>query len=136
MISPGACRTFLLEALQGIHQPSDDYRLAMYGEDASLGIDTDTYTSKGEVKGKGYQAGGQSLTGYKAGWFGGDAGLAWDSPLWDPATIDGARGALIYNRTRGNRALQVLDFGEVGQSMNGPFKVLLPVPAVVLRPKR
>jgi hypothetical protein len=54
--------------------------------------------------------------------------LDWTTdPLWNPATIS-SRGALIYNSTRANRAVAVLDFGSTITSTAGPFAVTFPAP--------
>ena len=49
-------------------------------------------------------------------------------PSWTSATIT-ARYAVIYNSTRSNKAVAVIDFGSDITSTNGTFTVQLPVPA-------
>ena len=115
-----------LALLRGEHQPSDVYKIALYGAEAMLDEWTAVYEPAGEVPEQGgYQSGGQVLSGYRTRVEGRTALLGWDDPAWLDATIT-ARGALVYNATRGNAALAVLDFGEVITSTRGMFAVALP----------
>ena len=125
MITQAKCRSYKVDLFDGAHEPSDDYRIALYTNAATLDKDTTAYTTTGEVVGTGYTAGGQSLTGRAVGLATDEAYLTFADPVWDPATID-ADGALIYNATRSNKALCVLAFGETVSSTNGPFTVDLP----------
>lgn len=129
MIVPGTVNTFLLEILQGIHQPTDVYRLALYTKDADLSPDTEGYTTEGEVFGQGYGAGGLTLSAFQAALEDRMASIDWADPTWPNATIT-ARAGLIYNYSKGNRAVVVLDFGENVSSTNGSFMVTLPEPVV------
>ncbi len=125
MITQATCKSYKLDLFNGVHQPGDDYRIALYTSAATLDKDTAAYTTTGEVVGTGYAAGGQSLTGRTVGLATDEAYLTFADPVWDPATID-ADGALIYNATRSNKALCVLAFGGTVSSTNGPFTVDLP----------
>lgn len=116
---------YLLDVQQGVHAPQDVYRIALYTPDASLGRDTEAYTTKGEVIGQAYGAGGLTLTGRIAQLIDGEATVTWANPVWPTATIS-ARAALIYNYSKGNRALVVLDLGKLFVSTNGSFMVTLP----------
>lgn len=127
MIVSAIVDSFLLEILQGIHQPGDEYRIALYLEQASLGAQTKVYTPLQEVNAAGYKPGGQKLTGYLAKLDGPVALLDWEDPVWPNASIT-ARGALIFNFTKGNRAVVVMDLGKDYVSTNGEFKVFLPEP--------
>lgn len=126
MIVPGLTDSFVFEILQGIHQASDVYRLALYNEAANLDPTTEVYTTDGEVIGsKGYTPGGQNLKGYVVKKFGSISIMSFDNPVWQQATIS-ARGALIYNVSKHNRAVVVLDFGVNIVGTNGQFLVTLP----------
>ncbi|HUU83306.1 MAG TPA: hypothetical protein VM243_07365 [Phycisphaerae bacterium] len=111
------------------HQPGDAYKIALYTARARLGPSTTVYTSEHEVPDSGdYVAGGQVLSGIVAGLDGSVGYLDWTAdPRWTAATI-AAAGALIYNSSKGNRALAVLDFGGVISCVNGHFDVTLPAP--------
>ena len=125
MILSGTCDTFKEDLLRGVHQPGDDYRIALYAEDADLDRTSTRYTARGEVDGDGYDAGGQRLRGFQVGREGKVAFLAFEDPVWPKATIQ-ARGALIYNATRDNRSVAVVDFGAVIQSRQAAFTVEFP----------
>lgn len=125
MIAEGIAYSFLAEILQGIHQASDVYRIALYTGKAKLSPETKVYTAEGEFIGGGYGAGGTPLLGYQVTQADGEAFLNWAPAIWPNVTIQ-ARGALLYNYTRGNRAVGVLDFGKDVTSTNGDFKVTLP----------
>jgi hypothetical protein len=126
-IATGLANSFKLEILTGIHAPEDEYKIALYTSAANLGASTGTYTATGEASGEGYTAGGKALTGYQASSASGVAFLDFDSPSWADATIT-ARGALIYNATKGNRAVAAFDFGADITSTAATFSVEIPAP--------
>lgn len=112
--------------LWGVHLSTDVYKIALYDSGATLNKSTAAYTASHEVAASGtYVAGGATLAGFST-FLDGDTGVAdWSDPSWTAATIT-ARGALIYNSTRANRAVAVLDFGSDITSTNGTFLVTLP----------
>jgi hypothetical protein len=112
--------------LDGDHNKNDTYMLALYSEDARIGIDTAAYTPRGEVKGLGYVAGGIVLKDRKSGQHNGSGYLMWLCPMrWEKSTIR-ASGALIYNASKKGLSLAVFSFGEVVSSTNGPFFIPTP----------
>jgi hypothetical protein len=118
-----ACK---LDLVQGVHQPGDTYMVALYGSNATLNPFTEVYVKEDEVRGKGYVAGGKPLSGYHAHVEGSRAELGWNREVrWANATIR-ARHALIYNKSKGNRAMTILDLGEEAASTNGNWDLLLP----------
>lgn len=125
MITDTLCHSYKRELLEGIHQPGDNYKIALFTSLATLDASTKVYSAANEVKGAGYAAGGQALRDMKINLTGGTAWIDWADPVWAEASIT-ARGALIYNATRGNRALKVLDFGADITSTNAPFTVQMP----------
>ena len=110
----------------------DAYKIALYTSEADLSKDTTDYTTDGEVPTNGsYHAGGLPIElvlveqGERA-W------LQWaGEPRWARATIT-ARGALVYNTSRHNQAVLVLDFGENISSRDGPFTIEFPDGPVLL----
>ncbi len=115
-----------LDFAKGIHDAGDVYKIALYTESATLGKATRVYSAVNEVPDSGtYVAGGQILTGYSAGLDGDAAIIDWNDPVWLSATI-AAAGALIYNSSKSNKAVAILDFGGVIASTNGTFLVTLP----------
>jgi hypothetical protein len=127
MITQAVANSWYLEIVLGMLAPEDVYRFALYSRDANLSEETTAYTTDGEVIGSpGYDAGGQILTGYKAVSLPGGAVLAFDTPVWPVSTIT-ARGGLIYNFSKQNRAVAVLDFAKDYISSNGEFRATMPV---------
>ena len=114
------------DLLRGVHQPGDIYMVALYGQQAHLNVHTEAYTREGEVSGKGYILGGKPLHGYDVCMRGTRAELCWEKLVrWPNATIR-ARHALIYNKTKNNRAMTILDLGEEAASTNGNWDLILP----------
>lgn len=115
-----------LDLVMGVHQPGDVYMVALYGANATLNTFTEQYEKEGEVSGKGYTKGGKPLKGYHAYLEGSRAEVCWDKEVrWANATIR-ARHALIYNASKDNRAMTILDLGEEAASTNGNWDLLLP----------
>src|SRR5437667_10664206 len=128
MSSEAICVSWLEEIQQGIHQPGDTYKIALYTSAASIDHETEEYSSTNEASGAGYVAGGKILTGFATGRSGKTAWTDFADASWPNSTIT-ARYALIYNATRGNRAVKTLDFLVTKMSSNGPFDVEFPTPA-------
>ena len=123
--------SFKAEILQGIHDSADTYKIALYTSAATLGATTTAYSATNEVSGTGYTAGGQVLSGFNVTTSGITAILDFTTdPSWANATIT-ARGALIYNSSKTNKAVYVLDFGSDISSTNGEFTVTFPTPDAV-----
>ena len=120
--------SFKAEILQGIHDSADTYKIALYTSAATLGATTTAYSATNEVSGTGYTAGGIALSGFNVTTSGTTAILDFTTdPFWENATIT-ARGALIYNSSKSNKAVYVLDFGSDIISTNGTFAITLPTP--------
>jgi hypothetical protein len=121
--------SFRQEILDAVHAPGDDYKIALFTEAASLDSKTKSYSGQpGEVhsgNGNGYKAGGIPLAGRKTGIANNSAFMSFDNPRWVNATFT-ARGALIYNASKQNRAVAVIDFGQDHTCTNGTFVVTLP----------
>src|SRR3989304_8568285 len=132
MALPAAiCNPFKTELLAMTpHTAADDYKIALYTSSATLNKDTTAYSATNECGNSGtYAAGGSSLTGFVVALYTDTAVLDFtNNPAWTSATIS-AVGALIYNATRANKAVAVLDFGGTITSTNGTFTVTLPTPA-------
>jgi hypothetical protein len=93
----------------------DTIKIALYNNTATLNASTGAYTATGEVTATGYTAGGVTMTGVTINTqtAGPDAGTVYvnfDNVSWPGANFT-ARGALIYNTTRSNKTVAVLDFG-------------------------
>lgn len=126
MIIPGLCTVAHRDFLMGIHQPFDDYKCALYGADAFLSPQTPEYTTVGEVVAPGYTAGGKSLSGYVCTLDQGIGVMGWrDTLVWEHSSIS-AYGALIYNASKGGRAVAVIDFEKKITSSSGEFFLYMP----------
>jgi|KBSMisStandDraft_5_1062788.scaffolds.fasta_scaffold23698_2 hypothetical protein len=129
-ITAAVCNSFKTELLAMTpHTAADVYKIALYTSAATLSKSTTAYSATNEVGNSGtYAAGGLTLVGFTASLDTDTAILDWTTdPQWTGATIT-ARGALIYNSSRSNKALAVLDFGADITSTAGTFTVALPSP--------
>ena len=103
--------SFKQEILLGVHDlDTDTLKMALYLGSANLGAATTVYTTAGETSGAGYTAGGNTLTGVTVLTSGTTAYVDFANSSWNPASFT-ARGALIYNASKGDKAIAVLDFG-------------------------
>jgi hypothetical protein len=129
-ITQALCTSFKVEILRAIHDftasTGDVFKLALYTSSASLDASTTVYSSSNEVANSGtYTAGGGSLTNITPTSSGTTAFLDFADISFTSATIT-ARGALIYNSSKANRAVAVLDFGSDKISTTGTFTVQFP----------
>lgn len=125
-ITDARCNAYKLDLLNGVHQPDDEYKLALYTDAAALDKWTKAYSPEGEVQGGGYPAGGLVLERAPAELTGDRAELTFAVPVIPVATIT-ADGGLVYNATRSNKALRVVRFENAPvASTNGPFRATLP----------
>jgi hypothetical protein len=129
-ITQALCTSFKVEILQGIHDftasTGDVFKLALYTSSATLDATTTAYSATNEVPDSGtYAAGGGALTNITPTSSGTTAFLDFADISFTSATIT-ARGALIYNSSKSNRAVAVLDFGSDKISTTGTFTVQFP----------
>ena len=124
-ITTAICNSYKQEILGGVHASADTYKIALYTSSATLSASTTAYSSTNEVSGTGYVAGGKTLTGYVSGLSSGTAYITFDDPSWTSSTIT-ARGCLIYNSSKSNKAVACFDFGSDVISVSGTFTIDLP----------
>jgi len=125
-IVSAVCSSWKREIISGVHEADDVYKLALYTAAATLGESTTVYSSRNEVPASGgYYAGGGEIKGFSVSGSGPTARLDFDPITFDAATIK-ARGALIYNSSKGGKAVAVFDFGKDITSTAGPFTVPMP----------
>lgn len=123
--------SFKLELLQGVHDfTADTFMIALYTAQASIGDETAAYTADGEVVGGGYTAGGQVLSVVPPAGVIGLTGrytafVSFDDVIWPDADFL-ARGAMIYNASKDNKSVAVLNFGGDKISGGSGFKVAFP----------
>jgi hypothetical protein len=117
--------SFKQDILLGVHDlETDDIKMALFLATANLGADTTVYTTAGETSGTGYTAGGKTLTGVTVLTADTTAYVDFADPSWNPAAFT-ARGALIYNASKSNKAIAVLDFGS-DKTATTTFTVQMP----------
>ena len=110
------CQTdsFKAELYEAVHDLlTDVIKVALYTDNATLNQSTTVYTSTDEVVASGYTAGGEIMTGITINTattpsthttYINFANVSWTAALT-------ARGALIYNSSKGDKSIAVLDFG-------------------------
>lgn len=135
-----ATTSFKVELFQAVHNfgptSPDTFKIALYTSLASIGYSTTQYDVgiTGQVaNGNGYTTGGQSLTisisptyannstGVPTAYF------SFQNISWPYSTFV-ARGALIYNSSKSNKSIAVLDFQENLTVDNETFTVIFPTP--------
>lgn len=125
MILQTQTTSFKAELYQGIHDlPTDTIKLALYTAEADLNEATTAYTTSNEISGTGYTAGGKVVTGISVSSSGFTAWVSFDNVVWDPASFT-ARCALLYNASKANRSIAVIDFGSDKTGTN-TFTVTMP----------
>jgi hypothetical protein len=113
----------ILQAQQDLS--TDTLKLALYTGLATLGPSTTIYSTSYEVVGTGYTAGGIVLTGVTISTSAnGVVYVDFDNAVWNPAAFT-CRGALIYNASKSNKSIAVLDFG-ADKTCSNTFTVQMP----------
>lgn len=118
--------SFKAELYQGIHDLTTDViKIALYTANADLNADTTVYSTTNEVPATGtYALGGSQLTPITVSTSGYTAYVSFPNVSWSGAIT--ARCALIYNASKGNKSVAVLDFGS-DKTSTTTFTVTMPV---------
>ncbi len=127
-IRSGLCKSYKLELLQGIHDFSaDTIMAAIYTGNADLGPDTTEYSVTNEATGTNWSAGGVEIP------------VADDYPAihtptgravvkFEDVTVSNVtvtfRAVLLYNASKDNRAIAVLDRGIDVVLTAGPMVIM------------
>ena len=124
MIVQTQTTSFKKELYQGIHDLSaDTLKIALYNANANLNADTTAYSTSNEITDAGYTAGGIVLTGVTINTSGYTAYVNFNNAEFN-ASLSNVRCALIYNASKANRSIAVLDFGSDKNSAD--FTVVMP----------
>ena len=127
-ITQCATTSFKREMVQAIHNlaaAGDTIKIALYTSSATLDATTTAYTATNEVTGTGYVAGGNTLSGQVVNTSGTTAYVDFSDTTWAASTIT-ARGAMIYNSSKANRSIIILDFGSDKSSSASSFVITFP----------
>jgi hypothetical protein len=115
--------SFKAELYEGVHNLlTDTLRIALYTANANLNEATTAYSTTDEVVGTGYVAGGVVLTGVTISSSGYTAYVNFNNVSFGASVT--ARCALIYNASKANRAIAVLDFGS--DKTSASFTITMP----------
>jgi Flp pilus assembly secretin CpaC len=117
--------SFKAELYQGVHDLTTDViKIALYTANADLNADTTVYSSTNEVAATGtYSLGGAQLTPITVNSSGYTAYVGFPNISWTGAIT--ARCALIYNSSKANKSIAVLDFGS-DKSSSTTFTITMP----------
>lgn len=125
MITQGQTTSFKKELYLGIHDlDTDTIKIALYTANADLNQNTTVYTTTEEITGTGYTAGGETLTNAVVSADNNTAYVTFGNAVWNPGVFT-TRCALIYNASKGNRSIAVLDFGS-NKTSTATFTITFP----------
>ena len=118
---------FKEDSLKGLHDfTSAEFKIALYTSVASLSNGTSVYITSGQVaNGNGYATGGKVVTVTSVTVDGTVVIANFNNVSWPSATFT-ARGCLIYNATKSNKTVAVIDFGGDKTATYGTFTVQMP----------
>jgi len=115
--------SFKKELYEAVHNLTTDVlKIALYTASADLNESTTVYSTANEVTGTGYVAGGVTMTGVTISSSGFTAYVDFADVVFGAAVT--ARCALIYNSSKADRSVAVLDFGSDKTSAN--FTITMP----------
>lgn len=124
-ISQTLTTSFKEQLFEGVHNLlTDNIYIALYTALADLNENTTIYTASQEITGTGYTAGGKLMTGVTVSSFGNTAYVNFADVVWNPAAFT-CYGALIYNASKGNKSIAVLNFGS-GKTCENTFTINMP----------
>ena len=115
--------SFKKELYEAVHNLATDVlKIALYTANADLNQSTTVYSAVNEVSGGGYVLGGAVMTGVTISSSGDTAYVDFADVVFNASVT--ARCALIYNTSKSNKSIAVLDFGSDKTSAN--FTVVMP----------
>ena len=128
-IISGLCNSYKLETMQGVHDLRvDTVKAALYTAAATLTPNTTAYSASNEATGTNWAAGGVALpllSGYPKLVPGVDATNFWAAWAWQDVLVADVtvtyRAILLYNASKANRAICVVDRGVDEEIVAGPI---------------
>jgi hypothetical protein len=131
-ITTAMCTSFKSELLGGTHDlDTDDIKLALIkaSPTGTYGAATTNYSNvtgnSDEASGTGYTSGGQSLDGASISVSGTTAIVDFTDEVFADVTVS-ADGCIIYNASKSNRAIAVIDFGGTVSATAGDLTIEFP----------
>jgi len=133
-ITQAMCTSFKVQLLLGEHDLIDDaLRIALFTSSAVLSAGTTVYSANGSsgstrvevANGSGYTTKGELLGSKNVQGNSTSGVFTAADPTWTAASFT-ARGALIYNDDKSDKAIAVLNFGGDFTVSNGTFKIVFP----------
>jgi len=131
-ITTAMCNSFKQELLGGVHDlDTDTIKIALIKSTPSgtYGAATTNYSNvtvaSDEATGTNYTTGGNTLGSPVISLSGSTAIVDFADTTWASATVS-ADGCIIYNASKSNAAIAVIDFGGTKTSTNGDFTIQLP----------
>jgi hypothetical protein len=117
--------SFKSQLYQAVHNlTTDNLYVALYTGFAGLNESTTIYSATNEVAASSsYTTGGQLLTGVTLNTYNYTAYVNFNNAVWTGTAIT-ARCALIYNASKANKSIAVLDFGSDKTQTN--FTITMP----------
>ena len=114
-------KTFKQALLESIK--TDTFKVALYTSSSTIDENTTVYITTNEISATGYTAGGATLANATVDVDGAGYALNFDAYTFTNCNIV-ARKALIYDVTKSNKAVSVIDFGvDKGVVGSGTFVV-------------
>lgn len=111
MIYQALTNSFRLELLGAVHDfTNDTLKVALYESSSGLSETTTAYTATGESSGTGYSAGGSTVTPTVTQDQFGTVIVDFGDVTFSTVSLT-ARGAMIYNSSKSDRSIMVIDFG-------------------------
>lgn len=121
--------SFVSELINGVHDlDTDEIKMALYTSISGVDSSITAYTTSNEVVGTGYTAGGMTMvvaSGYPQS-DGVGQSIRFEDVAWDSASFT-TRCGLIYNASKANRSIMVLDFGGDRIAASATFAVRFPL---------
>lgn len=131
-ITTAMCNSFKQELLGGVHDlDTDSLKIALIKQSptGTYGAATTNYSdvtgNSDEAAGTNYTAGGQVLDSATISLSGTTAFVDFADEVFTNLTIS-ADGAILYNASKGNKAIAVFDFGGTVTATSGDFTVVFP----------
>ena len=125
MIIQTVTTSFKNDILAGLQDLNTDVLyIALYSNLADLGPQTLVYSSTAEVTSPGYAPGGQECQNVTVTTYESTVYISFNNVTWSNVAFT-CRGALIYNKTKGNKSIAVLNFGS-DKTCTSSFTITLP----------